>query len=46
MTLPGPASVIDYPAGYGTLGPFGGDGFMVSGNPNNIVSFSTSITTT
>ena len=38
--------VITYPAGYGTLGPFGGDGFMVSGNPANVVNYSTSITTT
>ena len=44
VTVPGTGQVISYPAGYGTLGPFGGDGFMVSGNPNNVVNFSTSIT--
>src|ERR1043166_4715768 len=36
-------STINYPAGYGTLGPFGGDGFMVAGNPTDVVTFSTSI---
>jgi len=43
VTVPGTGQVISYPSGYGTLGPFGGDGFMVAGNPNNIVTFSTSI---
>lgn len=44
VTIPGTGQVINYPSGYGTKGPFGGDGSMVAGNPNNIVSFSTSIT--
>ena len=43
VTVPGTGQVISYPSGYGTLGPFGGDGFMVAGNANNIVTFSTSI---
>ena len=33
-----------YPSGYGTLGPFGGDGSMVSGNPSYVVDFSTAMT--
>ena len=43
VTVPGTGQVISYPSGYGTLGPFGGDGFMVAGDPNNIRTFSTSI---
>ncbi len=46
VTVPGApvgSQVISYPSGYGTLGPLGGDGFMVSGNVSNIVTFSTSI---
>ena len=38
-------TLYTYPAGYGTLGPFGGDGFMVSGDPAHVVGYSTSITT-
>ena len=34
-----------YPTGNGTLGPFGGDGRMVSGNPAHVLDYSTSITT-
>jgi hypothetical protein len=44
LTRPDTGQVISYPAGYGTLGPFGGDGSMITGNSSNIVSFSTSIT--
>jgi len=44
VTVPGTGQVISYPSGYGTLGPFGGDGSMVAGDRNNIVGFSTSIT--
>ena len=43
VKVPGTGAVIPYPSGYGTMGPFGGDGFMVTGNPSNIVTFSTSI---
>ena len=43
VTVPGTGQVITYPSGYGTLGAFGREGCMVSGDPNNIVSFSTSI---
>ncbi len=42
-TVPATGQVLSYPSGYGTKGPFGGDGAMVSGNSNNIVWFSTSI---
>ena len=44
LTRPDTGQVITYPAGYGTLGPFGGDGSMVAGTSTNIVSFTTSIT--
>ncbi len=44
VTIPGTGQVISYPSGYGTSGPFGGDGAMVTGNANNIVTFSTSLT--
>lgn len=35
--------VINYPSGYGSLGPFGGDGSWVSGNKAHLLTFSTSI---
>jgi hypothetical protein len=44
VTVPGTGQVIAYPSGYGTLGPFGGDGSMVAGDPGSIVTFSTSMT--
>jgi len=34
---------INYPTGYGTLGPNGGDGSLVSGSLSNVVSVHTSI---
>lgn len=43
VTVPGTGQVISYPSGYGTLGPFGGDGSMVAGDSKNLLSFSTSI---
>ncbi len=44
LTRPDTKQVITYASGYGTLGPFGGDGSMVAGDSTNLVSFSTSIT--
>jgi len=44
VTIPGTGQTITYPSGYGTAGPFGGnEGKMVSGDPNNVVTFYTSI---
>lgn len=43
VTVPGTGQAISYPSGFGTLGPVGGDGSMVTGSVNNIVSFSTSL---
>ena len=43
VTVPGTGQVITYPAGYGTMGPFGAEGSIMAGNPNDIVTFSTSI---
>jgi hypothetical protein len=39
----GDGVAITYPSGYGTLGPLGGDGKMISGSSSNVLTVTTSL---